>query len=54
MNVDLPRLTSHVDDLLGNKLHHIGASDYIDMAALNEEEEDLLTEEMADLFLTFD
>jgi len=31
----------------------VGASDYIDMAALNEEEEDLLTEEMADLFLPF-
>ncbi|KIM50426.1 hypothetical protein SCLCIDRAFT_34297 [Scleroderma citrinum Foug A] len=42
------------DDLLRNEICHIGASEYADMAVLNEEEENILTEEMADLFLTFD
>ncbi|KAI6010143.1 hypothetical protein BKA83DRAFT_4467612 [Pisolithus microcarpus] len=44
----------YVDDLLGSELRQIGTSEYADLTALDEEEENTLTEEMADLFLTFD
>lgn len=41
-------------DLLESELHQIGAMEYADLAALGNEEDSTLTEEMADLFLTFD